>query len=406
MVTSARNQLGRGKRLVQMIPFVDVKTQFKRIEEEVRRRINAVLDHGQFILGPEVAELEQKLAAFAGIKHCVSCASGTDALYMALLAKGIGPGDAVFTPSFTFFATAEVIALLGATPVFVDVDPATFNIDPVKLEKAIEALAKDDPSLHPLPRTPGGARSLAAKGVIAVDLFGLPADYDALHAVSRKHRLWLMEDAAQSFGAEYKSKRAGALAEISCTSFYPAKPLGAYGDGGAIFTNDDALAQTLRSIRVHGQGSDVYEHVRLGITGRLDSLQAAVLLAKLPIFASELEERQRIADRYTGQLARLAEYRPPMVPKGYRSAWAHYSVLCPSAERRTVLRDKLRVSGIPTGVYYPIALHRQRAFAGLGYERGTMPVSEDLSGRIFGLPMHPYLLDTTIDAIVSMLKAA
>lgn len=390
-----------------MIPFVDLKSQFKAIERDLRSRIDAVLEHGQFILGPEVKELEQKLAAFAGTKHCISCASGTDALFMALLAKGVGQGHVVFTTPFTFFATAETIALVNATPIFVDIDPLTFNMDPKALARAVDAFNKRDPSIHPLPATVTKGSSHKLAGVMGVDIFGLPSDYDAIHAVASEHGMWVMEDAAQSFGGEYKGKRAGALAEIACTSFFPAKPLGCYGDGGAIFTNDDKLTETLVSIRVHGQGSDRYEHVRLGVTGRLDSMQAAVLLAKLPPFENELKERQRVADGYSTMIKRaVPDLATPTVPAGYRSAWAQYCVLAKDSAHRTRLRDKLQAGGVPTAVYYPIPLHQQKVFAELGYKPGSMPVSDDFATRIFALPMHPYVTNAMIEEIVGKLKSA
>ena len=268
--------------------FIDLKTQQKAILPAITERIQRVLAHGQYIMGPEVRELEERLAAYVGVKHAVSCSSGTDALLMPLMAYGVGPGEAIFTTPFTFIATAEVIQLLGATPVFVDIDPETFNIDPAALQRAIEGL-------HQNPKT----SSLKPKGIIPVDLFGQPADYDAINALARQHKLFVLEDAAQSFGATYKGRKAGSLAEVAATSFFPAKPLGAYGDGGAIFTNDDALAEVLRSIRVHGQGKDRYENVRIGLNGRLDTLQAAILLVKMDIFDQEMEARQKVAERYS-----------------------------------------------------------------------------------------------------------
>jgi dTDP-4-amino-4,6-dideoxygalactose transaminase len=390
-----------------MIPFVDLNAQLKRIEKDVRARMDAVLAHGQFILGPEIKELEAALASFAGVRHCITCASGTDALFMTALMHGLGPGDHVFTTPFTFFATAEIVALAGATPVFVDVDPVTFNIDPACLAKAIAAAERNDPSNYPLPRPAPGASARRARGILTVDLFGLPSDYDALHAIAREHGLWVVQDAAQSFGAVYRGKRAGANAEVSCTSFFPAKPLGCYGDGGAIFTDDPAMAAKLTSIRVHGQGADKYEHVRLGVAGRLDTLQAAVLMAKLAVFADELEARQRVADKYTELLrAEVPSLRTPSVPSGSRSAWAQYSLVAESEGRRNAIRAALQSRGIPTMIYYPSPLHLQKVFAGLGYEPGSLPVSEDLCRRIFSVPMHPYLTPEQIEQIVAALKAA
>ncbi len=367
--------------------FIDLAGQQRRISEKLQANIAAVLAHGQYIHGPEIRELEKILAAYVGVKHAVGCASGTDALLMALMALDIGPGDAVFTTPFTFIATAEVISLLGATPVFVDIDPATFNIDPVKLDRAAEAVEKNDPARHPLPDTAGG--KLRPRAVIPVDLFGLPADYAALGAVAARRNLLIIEDAAQSFGGEYKGRKACSFGRIACTSFFPAKPLGCYGDGGMCFTEDDRLAEGLRSIRNHGQGSDKYENIRIGINGRLDTLQAAILLAKFSIFPEEIELRQEVARRYNALLG--GRVTTPGIPKDYRSAWAQYSILVRDGAERSDLMAKLREAGIPTAIYYPKPLHRQTAFAGLGYREGDFPVSDECAARIFSLPMHPYL---------------
>jgi UDP-2-acetamido-2-deoxy-ribo-hexuluronate aminotransferase len=303
---------------------------------------------------------------------------------MPLLAYGVGPGDAIFTTPFTFIATAEVIQLLGATPVFVDIDPRTFNIDPGLLEAAIAGLGKDS-------RTAG----LKPKGVIPVDLFGQPADYDKINALARKHGLFVLEDAAQSFGATYKGRRAGALAETAGTSFFPAKPLGGYGDGGAIFTADDELAAALRSIRVHGQGTHKYDNVRIGLNGRLDTLQAAIVLAKLEIFDAEVAARQVVAQRYSDGLRGLVEV--PYVGPDCTSVWAQYSVL---SDRKAELQAKLKEAGIPTAVYYPLPLHLQGAFGHLGRQAGDFPVSESAAARIFSLPMHPYLTEEDQERII------
>jgi dTDP-4-amino-4,6-dideoxygalactose transaminase len=368
--------------------FIDLAAQQRRISETLNANIARVLAHGQYINGPEVRELEGTLAAYVGTKHAVGCASGTDALLMALMALEIGPGDAVFTTPFTFVATAEVISLLGATPVFVDTDPVTFNIDPAKLALAIQAVKANDRSLHPLPLTPH-ASPLRPRAVIPVDLFGLPADYDAIGTVAARHGLSVIEDAAQSFGGEYRSGKACAFGDIACTSFFPAKPLGCYGDGGMCFTKDDRLAEVLRSIRVHGQGSDKYENIRIGINGRLDTLQAAILLAKFAIFPEEIDLRQEVARRYNEFLA--GSVTTPEIPEGCKSAWAQYSILVRDSAERSDLMAKLKEAGIPTAIYYPKPLHRQTAFSGLGYKEGDFPVSEDCARRIFSLPMHPYL---------------
>jgi dTDP-4-amino-4,6-dideoxygalactose transaminase len=305
------------------------------------------------------------------------------------MAYDVGSGDAIFTSPFTFIATAEVISLLGATPVFVDIDPETFNLDPKHLERAIAALQKGEPD-YPLPRTSG--LSLTPKGIIAVDLFGLPADYDAINAIAKKHGLFVIEDAAQSFGAEYKGNRACSLADIACTSFFPAKPLGCYGDGGMCFTSDENLGQTMRSLCVHGQGHHKYENVRIGINGRLDTLQAAILHAKFDVFPKEIELRQEAATRYSKLLSDLGNgLVTPDVPPHFQSVWAQYSILSKDENHRSGLQSKLKEGGIPTAIYYPKPLHLQTAFRSLGYKEGDFPVSEDYSGRIFSLPMHPYL---------------
>jgi len=368
--------------------FIDLKAQQQQISALLAENIQRVLAHGQYVMGPEVQELEARLAGYVGVKHAICCSSGTDALLMPLMAYGVGPGDAIFTTPFTFIATAEVIQLLGATPVFVDIDPQTFNLDPEALDQAIGRLGQ-----HP------GTAHLKPKGVIPVDLFGQPADYDRIQAIARGQGLFVLEDAAQSFGATYKGRRAGSLSEMAATSFFPAKPLGCYGDGGAVFTDNDELAEVLGSIRVHGQGKHRYEHVRIGLNGRLDTLQAAVLLAKLEIFAQEVAARQRVAQRYSAALHPLVE--APFVDPACTSVWAQYSVL--SAHRETLLQ-KLQAAQIPAAIYYPLPLHLQRAFAHLGYQPGDFPVSEGASRRIFSLPMHPYLGPADQDRIIQVLS--
>ena len=385
-----------------MIPFIDLQSQFKRIQPELEERVIAVLRSGQYILGPEVDLFEHKLAEFAGVKHAVACSSGSDALLIALMAKGIGPGDAVFTSTFTYFATAEAIALLGATPIFVDIDISTFNIDPASLNSAIIALRECNTLNSSLPKWPAEKlRSLTPKGVITVDLFGLPANHERINAIAAEHGLFVLEDAAQGLGGEVNGCRAGTLAEVGCTSFFPAKPLGCYGDGGALFTNDDDLANLFRSIRVHGQGSDRYENVRLGMTGRLDAIQAAVLIPKLGVFPDELNERQRVAATYEKLISSsTVDVITPQVPDGYCSAWAQYSVLATDQAARQVILDRLKLAGVPTMIYYTKPLHLQKAFTKLGYQVGDFPVSEQASERIFSLPMHPYLDNKVIAAIV------
>lgn len=386
-----------------MIPFIDLQSQFARIQSEVEEAILSTVRNGQFIMGPEVKRLEERLADYVGVKHCISCASGTDALVMALMAKGVGPGDAVFTVPFTFMASAEAIATVGATPIFVDIEPGSFNMDVDALERAITALAEANPSVHPLPRwSQDELKALKPKAVIAVDLFGLPADYAALNAVAAANDLFVIEDAAQSFGASANNMRAGSLAEIGCTSFFPAKPLGCYGDGGAIFVNDSELDAILRSIRVHGQGNHKYENVRLGITGRLDTVQAAVLLKKLDIFDDEMTERQRVASRYATALAeRNVDVIAPAIPAHHISAWAQYTVTARNEAARSEFQQRLNAKGIPTMIYYPKALHEQQAFDYLGYQIGDFAVSEDMASRVFSLPMHPYLSDEQIVEIAA-----
>jgi len=392
--------------------FIDLKTQQKRIKEQLDANIQKVLAHGNYIMGPEIKELEAKLAAYVGVKHAVACASGTDALLMALMALDVGPGDAVFTTPFTFIATAEVISLLGATPVFVDIDPKTFNIDPAKLALAIKALKSNDPSIYPLPNIEHRTLNieLTPKGVIPVDLFGLPADYDAIDKIAKENKMFVIEDAAQSFGAKYQDKMACAFGNIACTSFFPAKPLGCYGDGGMCFTDDAALAAALDSIRVHGKGSHKYDNARIGINGRLDTLQAAILLAKFAIFPEEVELRNQVAQRYASLLTPHASHSThdpslltPYVPAGYTSAWAQYSLLARDEAHRTALMEKLKTAGIPTAIYYPKPLHLQTAFAPLGYTPGAFPVSEDAASRIFSLPMHPYLQESDQNLIINAL---
>jgi UDP-2-acetamido-2-deoxy-ribo-hexuluronate aminotransferase len=376
--------------------FIDLKKQQERIREKIESGITRVLDSGQYIMGPEIKELEKKLAEYVGVKHAIGCASGTDALLMALMTYEVGPGDAVFTTPFTFVATAEVISLLGATPVFVDIEQDTFNIDPAKLEMAIIAVEQGGSPEFPLPI---GADGLIPKGVIPVDLFGQAANYVRINEIAEKHGLFVIEDACQSFGAEYKGKKACSLADIACTSFFPAKPLGCYGDGGMIFTDDDELAKKMISIRVHGSGLDKYDNIRLGINGRLDTIQAAILLAKFEIFPEEIELRQTVANRYTELLK--GSVTAPFISDGCKSAWAQYSLLCDNREELIV---KLKDHGIPTAIYYPIPLHLQGAYKYLGYQKDSFPVSEKIAGQIFSIPMHPYLTEEEQKSIASVIN--
>jgi len=386
--------------------FIDLKTQQSRIQEALNSNIQKVLNHGGYIMGPEIKQLETKLAAYTGTKHAISCASGTDALLMALMAYGVKPGDAIFTTPFTFIATAEVISLLGAMPVFVDIDPKTYNIDPAKLALAIKALKTKDTSIYPLPITPNPL-PITPRGVIPVDLFGLTADYDAIESIAKEHGLFVIEDAAQSFGAQYHNKMSCSFGNIGCTSFFPAKPLGCYGDGGMCFTDDDHLAEIMTSIRVHGKGGHKYDNVRIGINGRLDTLQAAILLAKFDIFPEEVELRQTVAQRYTDLLSTShnapSTISAPHIPAGHISAWAQYSILARDENHRTALLKKLQDSKIPSTIYYPKPLHMQTAFAHLGYKEGDFPVSEDCASRIFSLTMHPYLTEQEQTKIAEVL---
>ncbi|MEX0663486.1 MAG: DegT/DnrJ/EryC1/StrS family aminotransferase [Acidimicrobiia bacterium] len=368
------------------IAFIDLAAQRARIGNQIDAAIARVLDHGQFIMGPEVAELETRLADYCGVAHAVTCASGTDALLMVLLARGIGPGDAVIVPTFTFAATAEVVALVGATPVFVDSLPETGNLDPAGLEAAFHA-----------------ARGTGAspRAVIAVDLFGQPADYDEIEAFCAEHDLFLVADAAQSFGGTWRGKRAGAIGDVACTSFFPAKPLGCYGDGGAVFTDDPDLASILRSLRVHGQGANKYDNVRIGLNGRLDTIQAAVLLEKLEIFDDELAARDRIARRYTDALAEVVDVLE--LRSEATSAWAQFTV---GVDARDGIARALADAGVPTAVYYPVPLHRQPAYDAFPIASDGLPISERLASRVLSLPMHPYLSESVQDRVINALQAA
>lgn len=386
---------------MKSIAFIDLAAQQHVIKEKIEQRIFAVLQHGKYILGPEVAELEKKLADFVKVKHCIGVSSGTDALLMALMAKGIGPGDAVFTTPFSFIATAEVINLLGATPVFVDIDQQTYNIDSRQLSLAIEAVKSSDSSIHPLPaKNDGTPLNLIAKAVIPVDLFGLPADYDAIMDLAQKHDLFVVEDAAQGLGGTFKGNQAGGLAHVGTTSFFPAKPLGCYGDGGAVFTNDDDIADICRSIRVHGKGVDKYDNIRLGLNARLHTLQAAILLPKLDIFSTEVRKRQNVAEMYSDGLRQSNKLTTPFIPEGYTSAWAQYTLF--SENRNTILKG-LKEKNIPSAIYYGRCLHLQLAYADLNYNKGDFKIAELCSEGVFSLPMYPYLPKDDIKYIVDTL---
>ena len=377
------------------IPFIDVAAQRRRLGSAIDDAVARVLAHCQFILGPEVRALESELAAFCGARHTITCSSGTDALRLVLMAWGIGPGDAVICPTFTFCATAEVVALCGATPVLADVVAETFNLDPAGVDRAV-ATAKE--------------LGLKPRAIIPVDLFGLPADHDAIAAVAHAHDLLILDDAAQAFGASYKDRKLGAAlaggrpgASATATSFFPAKPLGCYGDGGAIFVDDDDLAARLRSLRVHGEGVDKYDATGIGLAARLDTIQAAILLEKLKIFPEEIAARNAIAHRYAAGLAGVATL--PRVGNESTSVWAQYTIrLAPG--RRDALAASLKAQGIPTAIYYAKPLHRQAAYSGFPVARGGLPVSEQLANEVISLPMHAYLESPTQDRIIAAVRQA
>lgn len=363
------------------IPFIDLQAQRHRIGEPMNRAIAAAVEGGQWVLGPQVGELEEKLAAFAGVKHAVACANGTDALMIVLRAWNIGPGDAVFVPAFTFAASAEVVALVGASPVFVDVCEDTYNMDPASLEAAI-ALIKRDCTLNP-------------RAVMPVDLFGQPADYTALEPIIRRENLLMLCDTAQGFGGTLDGKQTAATGDAAATSFFPAKPLGCYGDGGAVFTDNDGLAELLRSIRMHGQGADRYENVRIGVNSRLDTIQAAILLEKLKVFPAEIEMREAVARRYTKAFANSNTIRVPHVIAAAQSVWAQYTLQVPD---RAKFQADLKAQNIPTAVYYPIPLNAQKGYA--SYPSAPVPVCERISQTVVSLPMFPDLEPGTQDRII------
>ena len=353
------------------ISFIDLKAQYERIEPKIQSAIQRVLTHGKFILGPEVRDLEDKLSEFCGVKHSITCANGTDALVLGLMALDLKPGQGVLVPSFTYTSSAEAIALTGALPIFVDINEKDFNIDPESLKQSISVAKSNDIDLA---------------GIIAVDLFGQPADYDEIQEIARNNDLWVMADAAQSFGASYKGKNVGQLAKVTTTSFFPAKPLGCYGDGGAVFTDDDELAERLQSLRVHGKGSDKYDNVRIGMNSRLDTIQAAILLEKLKIFPQEITARQAVADDYSTQLSQ--RYRVTVVASEKTSVWAQYTLV---VEKREELAARLKENDVPTAVYYPKPLHEQTAYSGYVLDGQNLNTSSKLSKKVLSLPMHPYL---------------
>ena len=372
--------------------FRDLKYQYQVLKHDIDQAVLNAMQSGAFIMGQPVKELERQLAEFVGVKHCVSCANGTDALTLALKVWGIGPGDAVFVPDFTFFASAEVIALEGATPVFVDVDADTFNISPADLERAIiQTLAED---------------KLTPRVIIAVDLFGLPTDYPAIRRIADKYHLLILEDGAQGFGGSIHGRRACSFGDIGTTSFFPAKPLGCYGDGGALFTDNDEWAQLADSYRVHGKGSQKYDNVRIGINSRLDTIQAAILQVKLKAFRDyELDAANRIAAQYTTLLSDIPGIKPPVIPEGFTSSWAQYTIQLPSKEQRDALLAALKANGIPTMVYYPKPMHLQTAFTTLHASHSSLLVSVSLSETVLSLPMHPYLTDEDVNTILNVIQS-
>jgi dTDP-4-amino-4,6-dideoxygalactose transaminase len=370
------------------IPFIDVAAQRQRLGRAIDDAVARVLDHCQFIMGPEVRAAEVDLAAFCGARHAVTCASGTDALVLPLMARGIGPGDAVVCAAFTFHATAEVVALVGATPVFADVQDTSFNIDPRSVKEALATARR---------------LGLKPKAMIPVDLFGQPADYDALGEIAQAESLFMLGDAAQSFGALCRNRAVGTLAQATGTSFFPAKPLGVYGDGGAVFTDDDELAAVMRSIRVHGEGSERYDCVRIGLNGRFDTIQAAVLIEKLKIFRDEIAARDRIARRYSAALASLTTV--PRLGEGMTSVWAQYTIRLPRGQRDAFV-TALKGQGIPTAIHYPKPVHRQPAYRGFPVADGGLPVSERLAEEVVSLPMHAYLDEPTQDRIIEAVRRA
>jgi len=365
--------------------FIDLGAQRARIEDRIQAAIGNVVSSGAYILGPQVGEFERQLADYVGVKHVIGCASGTDALQIPLMARGIGPGDAVFVPSFTFAATAEVVALVGAEPVFVDIDPDTYNMDPASLAEAIEMIEKEG--------------RLAAKAVIPVDLFGLSADYDAIGAVAQKHGLMVISDAAQAIGGEAGGRRCGSFGDVASTSFYPAKPLGCYGDGGAVMTDDDDLAEIMRSVAFHGKGSSQYDNVRIGLTSRLDTIQAAILIEKLAILEDEMVARHRIAERYREGLGNYVKAAGNIA--GTRSAWAQYSIELPERDR---LQAHLKSQGIPSVIYYVKPLHKQVAYQHFPVAPGGLPVTDTKPGSILCLPMHAYLSEEDQDRVIGEIR--
>jgi dTDP-4-amino-4,6-dideoxygalactose transaminase len=377
------------RRRDKMMKFIDLDRQYNIVGKEIEERMRHVIENKQFIMGPEIGELENALAGYTGRKHAITCASGTDALVIPLMALELEKKDAVFVPAFTFFASAESVVLAGATPVFVDCD-SSYNMDTDNLILQIEKVLKEG--------------KLVPRGIIPVDLFGQPADYEALEKIAEKYDLFILEDAAQGFGGIYKGKKACSFGKVSATSFFPAKPLGCYGDGGAIFTDDDEFAEKLKSVRVHGMGTDRYDNIRIGLNGRMDALQAAVVIPKLKIFDEEMEKRNKVAKRYTENLK--DDFIVPVIPEDKVSSWAQFSLLAETKEQREKILEKMKEKEIPIMIYYPIPMHLQTAFQYLGYRKGDLPQCEDYADRIFSIPMHPYLTEEEIDFVSEALIAA
>ena len=367
--------------------FIDLSKQQKLISHKIKRRINDVLSHGQYIMGKEIFELEEKLSKYTNSKHCITCSSGTDALLICLMAHRIGPGDAVLTTPFTFFSSSEVISFLGATPIFIDIYDSTYNINPEGIEQGI-ALAEK--------------KKLKPKAIMPVDLFGIPARYRMISKIAYDNNLFVIEDCAQSFGAQIRGEKAGSFGNVAATSFFPSKPLGCYGDGGAIFTNNSQLADKMRSIRVHGGGNNQYENIQIGLNGRFDTLQAAILLEKLAIFDNELRLRNKIAKYYVDNINKL--YSLPYVPRDYKSSWAQFSILSKNEKHRESIMKHLALNDIPCMIYYPTPLHLQKVYKSLGYKKGSFPIAEKISKTIFSIPMHPYLKKEDQDKIISKLN--
>jgi dTDP-4-amino-4,6-dideoxygalactose transaminase len=373
-----------------MISFIDLAAQQQRIRSDIDARIAKVLDHGQYIMGPEVAELEAELASYAKAKHVISCSSGTDALILALIAVGLRPGQGVIVPSFTFAASAEAIAVLGAIPVFAEIDGRSFNLDADRLDSALSA---------------AHAQQIDIVGIMAVGLFGQPANITALSDYAQAHNLWMLDDAAQSFGGRWQNRPSGSLADITATSFFPAKPLGCYGDGGAVFTDDDEMAERARSARIHGQGSDKYENIQIGMTARLDTVQAAILLAKMAIFDEELQLRNKVADRYEQLLSE--HVTTPFIAADAYSSWAQYVIILPEASNRADIQTRLSADGIPSAIYYPRPMHTQPPYKRYPVSEGGLAITEYMADHVLALPMHPYLDETVqrnvADGLISAL---